>query len=84
MHELLRGDVRHTYSIRGVFAVNFLDAAFGFGTCRIYLLFAVFSGTLQVGALRRPGPQQFSAEPESLAAALGVLQVGGVVLPPLR
>ena len=28
MHELLRGDVRHTYSIRGVSAVNFVDVVF--------------------------------------------------------
>jgi len=43
VHKLLRGDVRHTYSIRGVCVIAscrffFLLAVFVFGTCRILIL----------------------------------------------
>ena len=63
--EAQRGDVQHIYSIQGVaptFTV-FAALSFGIGSCRAFFHLAVFSGTPQVGARRRPGPHQFSAEP---------------------
>ena len=78
----------------------FLLAVFGFGTCRILILLTPIFRYPTSGypaARRRRAPPwselglwvpllaaNFLVEPVTLAAALGVLQVGGVVLPPLR